>query len=96
MITKYFTKVSVRFNPFNTGAKPARLFLSRIPSSMKGQCVVDYKVLTEQSKEPSLVEVMFKDKHVMKVDPDSMNFVELSNYFDGHSRKLAIKDAISE
>lgn len=96
MITKYFTKVSVKFNPFTTGAKPARLFLSRIPTSLKAQCTVDYKVLTESSKEKPTVEVTFKDKHKMQVDPETMNFVELSNHFDGHSRKLAIKDAITE
>lgn len=96
MITKYFTKVSVKFNPFTPGAKPARLFLSRIPTSLKPQCAVDYKVLTELSKEKPVVEVTFKDKHKMEVDPEKVNFVELSNHFDSHSRKLAIKDAITE
>lgn len=96
MITKYFTKVNVKFNPFTIGAKPARLFLSRIPSSLKSQCTVDFKVLPENSKELPVVEVIFKDKHKMSVNPEEVSFIELSNYFNSHSRKLAIKDAISD
>lgn len=96
MITKYFSKVTVKFNPFTPGAKPARLFLSRIPTSLKPQCSIDFKVLGEGSVDKPLVEVTFKDKHKMSVDPEKVNFVELSNQFDSHSRKLAIQEAITE
>lgn len=96
MIIKYFTKVTVRFHPFTPGAKPARLFLSRLPSAIKSQCVIDYKVLSGTTKEKPIIEVVFKDKHKMNIDPETANIVEVANHFDSHSRKLAIKDAISE
>ncbi|CUM67985.1 uncharacterized protein PRCAT00005699001 [Priceomyces carsonii] len=98
MITKYFTKVVVKFDPFSSSAKPARLFLSRIPTSMKGTCNIDYKVLTKESpiNERPTIEVTFKDKHTMKADPETMEFKEVTEYFNGHSRRLALKEAISE
>lgn len=98
MITKYFTKVSVKFNPFGPSARPARLLLSTIPLSMRGTCKIDFKVLTANSpaKDKPIIEVTFKDKAVMKADPETMNFQEVSDLFDAHSRKLALKDAISE
>ena len=94
MITKYFTKVTVRFDPFSAGAKAARNFLTRIPPSMKGQCVINHKVLTSAS-EQSIIEVTYKDKFVTQVDPTKLNFKEVAAHFDTHSRKLAIQDAIS-
>mmetsp|Transcript_6961 Transcript_6961/g.6930 ORF Transcript_6961/g.6930 Transcript_6961/m.6930 type:complete len:99 (+) Transcript_6961:1967-2263(+) len=98
MITKYFTKVSVKFDPFTPSSRSARLFLSRIPPSMKGACKIDYKVLTAScpASEKPVVEVTFKDKHVMQADPETMNFKDLSIHFDSHSRQLAIKEAISD
>lgn len=97
MITKYFTRVSVKFDPFASSAKSARLFLSRVPLG-PGACKVDYKVLTAQSPaaDKPIVEVTFKDKFVMSADPAAMTFSELSAHFDAHSRKLAIRDAISD
>lgn len=96
MITKYFTRVSVKFDPFASSAKPVRLFLSRIPLSLKGSCKVDFKVLTPTSQERPDIEVTFKDKHMLKADPNVMSFKDLATHFDGHSRKLAINEAISE
>lgn len=94
MITKYFTKVAVKFDPFAASAKPVRLFLARIPSQQKSGVAVDFKVLTKNEK-PS-VSVTFKDKHVMDADPEAMTFQDLSEHFDQHSRKLALKAAISD
>lgn len=94
MITKYFTKVAVKFDPFAASAKPVRLFLARIPSQQKSGVAVDFKVLTKNEK-PS-VSVTFKDKHIMSGDPESMSFHDLSEHFDLHSRKLALKAAISD
>lgn len=96
MITKYFTRVSVRFDPFASSAKPARLFLSRIPLSLKGSCKVDFRVLTPSSQEKPGIEVTFKDKHTLKADPAVMSFKDVATHFDSHSRKLAINEAISE
>lgn len=94
MITKYFTKVAVKFDPFAASAKPVRLFLARIPSQQKSGCAVDFKVLTNSEK-PS-VTVTFKDKHQMTADPEIMSFQDISAHFDGHSRQLALKQAISD
>lgn len=98
MITKYFTKVTVKFDPFTASAKPARLFLSRIPAALRATCAVDFKVLTSASaaSEKPIVEVTFKDKHSMKADPREMTFKEMSEHFDSHSRKLKIQESISE
>lgn len=94
MITKYFTKVTVRFNPFSDAAKPVRLFMGRIPSALKSGCTIDYKILT--GNEEPLVKVTFKDKQEMEINPKNKRFEDLSSYFDAHSRRLALKDAILE
>lgn len=94
MITKYFTKVAVKFDPFAASSKPVRLFLARIPSQQRSGVAVDFKVLTKNEK-PS-VSVTFKDKLVMEADPEVMTFEDLRSYFDGHSRKLAINQAINQ
>lgn len=98
MITKYFSKVVVKFDPFKASAKPARLFLSSIPSSMRGACIINHKVLSKSSpaSEVPIIEVTYKDKHVLKVDPEKMKFEEVRDQFDIHSRKLLLQDAISE
>lgn len=98
MIIKYFTKVTVKFDPFTAGARPSRTFLSMLPLSIRSSCKVEYKVLTANSsaKEKPVVEVTFKDKQMIKADPEKMSFKDLAEHFDSHSRQLAIKDAISE
>ncbi|CAK7893927.1 54S ribosomal protein L44, mitochondrial [[Candida] anglica] len=97
MITKYFTKVTVKFDPFAPSARPARLFLARIPPSLKGQCTVNHKILTatSPSTEKPTIEVTFKDKEVLKADPTKLDIKELIALFDSHSRKLVIKDSIT-
>ncbi|OBA22442.1 hypothetical protein METBIDRAFT_40396 [Metschnikowia bicuspidata var. bicuspidata NRRL YB-4993] len=94
MITKYFTKVSVKFNPFSASAKPVRLFLARIPAQQKSGCSVDFKIL-ENPADKALVKVTFKDKQSMEIDPKNLTFKDLSSHFDTHSRKLALKEALS-
>lgn len=94
MITKYFTKVAVKFDPFAASAKPVRLFLARIPSQQKSGCAVDFKILSGDEK--PYVSVTFKDKHVMDADPETMSFQDIREHFDQHSRKLALKAAISD
>ncbi|KAL6454377.1 MRPL44 54S ribosomal protein L44 [Candida maltosa Xu316] len=91
MITKYFANVVVRFNPFLPAGKSARLFLARVPAAAK----VDCKVLTKPTDEQE-IQVTFKDKHVMKVNPSAMTLEDLSEYFDVHSRKLSIKESIND
>lgn len=97
MITKYFTKVTVKFDPFAPSARPARLFLARIPPSLKGQCQINHQVLTQSSpaSEKPIIEVTYKDKHILKADPAKMTYTELQQHFDAHSRKLVLKDSIA-
>jgi large subunit ribosomal protein L53 len=92
MITKYFTSVKVRFDPFSPSSRPARLFLSRLPSHTK----VDLKVLPRDSTEEAFLEVTYKDKKVLKGDLNKMNIADLGQHFNSHSRKLAIEDAIKD
>ncbi|KAG7661190.1 MRPL44 [[Candida] subhashii] len=90
MITKYFTKVQVKFNPFIASGSRARVFLAHMPITAK----LETKVLANGSKEKDEIIVTFKDKHVMTADPATMNSQEMGEYFDRHSKKLAIKEAI--
>lgn len=93
MITKYFTKVTARLDPFSVTAKPARLFIARIPVVLKSGCQIDCKLLTNPSEAP-VVKVTFKDKKTMEIDPTNKSFGDLSAYFDAHSRKLALQEAL--
>ncbi|AMD18556.1 HBL346Cp [Eremothecium sinecaudum] len=93
MITKYFTKVYVRFNPFGKEAKNARLFLSSIPPLQRTtNTQVSHEIISGSSTGSPLLRVTFRDKTEMELDPSKLSFKEVSNYFDGHSRKLQIKD----
>lgn len=94
MLTKYFTLVTVKFNPFSASAKPVRLFLARIPAQLKSGVAVNYKVLT--SEEAALISVTFKDKHTMTADPEKMSFADVAAHFDTYSRQLKLKESISE
>ncbi|GME74893.1 unnamed protein product [[Candida] boidinii] len=95
MITKYFTKVVVRFNPFGTEARAARNFLAQIPPTLRGTCAIEYEVLNSQSKNKPIVQVYFKDKEFMEADPTKLSLNDLNNLFDRHSRKLQFKDEVS-
>ncbi|SCU82431.1 LADA_0C05226g1_1 [Lachancea dasiensis] len=95
MITKYFTKVVVKFNPFGKEAKSARLLLSAIPPAQRlTGTSIQNKLLTAASTESPIVKITFKDKTEMEADPTKMTFKELGNYFDRHSRKLGLKESI--
>ncbi|ODV93266.1 hypothetical protein PACTADRAFT_51880 [Pachysolen tannophilus NRRL Y-2460] len=94
MITKYFTKVVVKFNPFGKEGKSSRLFLAAIPPALRGQCQIDYEVLTKTSKNKPIIKVSYKDKKTLEADPVHSNFEELAAYFDRHSRKLKLDEAI--
>ncbi|QLL32637.1 hypothetical protein HG536_0D01590 [Torulaspora globosa] len=97
MITKYFAKVVVKFNPFGKEAKTARLLLSSIPPAQRLQGTqIQTEVLTAQSNKSPIVRITFKDKHEMELDPSTANFQELSSYFDRHSRQLRLKESIEK
>lgn len=94
MITKYFTKVVVKFNPLNKDGKVARVFLSNIPPSLKGVCAIDNQVLTNSAKVDPIIKVTFKDKKTIEADPRKLSVQEVFNLFDRHSRQLVLKDSI--
>ncbi|RLV95499.1 hypothetical protein JA1_000989 [Spathaspora sp. JA1] len=84
--------VLVKFDAFGVGARNARIFLSQVPSTAKVEC----KVLTPNSKDEQQIKVTFKDKHVMTIDPTTKNINQMKEYFDAHSRKMAIEASIRE
>lgn len=94
MITKYFTKVTLKFNPLNKDGKVARVFLAAIPPSMKGACQIDNQVLTNDAKTDPIIKVTFKDKKVIEADPRAYKVQEIFNLLDRHSRLLAVKESI--
>lgn len=93
MITKYFSKVVVKFNPVGKENKVARVFLSSIPPKMRGACKITNQLIYGESAVKPVIQVTFKDKHFIEADPTKLNILELSNLLDGHSRKLAMKES---
>ncbi|ODQ80842.1 hypothetical protein BABINDRAFT_161045 [Babjeviella inositovora NRRL Y-12698] len=73
-------------------AKTARLFLNTLPSTTRGQCPVDFKILSASSAETPTIKVTFKDKNALECDPTAMSFSEAQEVFDRHSRQLKLKD----
>ncbi|CAD6640020.1 HN1_G0020470.mRNA.1.CDS.1 [Saccharomyces cerevisiae] len=92
MITKYFSKVIIRFNPFGKEAKVARLVLAAIPPTQRNMGTqIQSEIISDYNKVKPLVKVTYKDKKEMEVDPSNMNFQELANHFDRHSKQLDLK-----
>lgn len=96
MITKYFTKVTVKFNPFGPEARSARSVLSQIPPSLKGICQVDLELLNDKSKKEPFVQVTFKDNTVMSGNPAELKLADFTNMFDKHSQKLLFKEEVDK
>lgn len=96
MITKYFTKISVKFNPFGPEARSARSVLSQIPPSMKGACQIDLELLNANSKNKPFVQVTFKDNTVMSGNPAKLKLADFTNMFDKHSKKLLFKEEVDK
>jgi len=96
MITKYFTKLTVKFNPFGAEARCARSVLSQIPPSMNGICQVNLKLLSKESKEEPFVEVTFKDNTVMSGNPAELKLIDFTNMLDKHSKKLLFKEELDK
>ncbi|CAL9731888.1 large ribosomal subunit protein mL53, partial [Monosporozyma unispora] len=94
MITKYMTRVFVKFSPFGKEAKTARLIMASVPPKQRilGTKMVQ-ELITDPNQDP-MVKVTFKDKKEMEYNLRETNFEELSNLFDTHSRKLKIVETI--
>ncbi|KGK36316.1 hypothetical protein BOH78_2012 [Pichia kudriavzevii] len=96
MITKYFTNVTVKFNPFGKEARCARSILSQIPPSLKNTCQVKLELINGSSKKQPIVQVTFKDNTVMGGDPRKLKLADFANMFDKHSKKLLFKEEIDK
>ncbi|CCF56632.1 hypothetical protein KAFR_0B03350 [Kazachstania africana CBS 2517] len=95
MITKYFNKVLVRFNPFGKEAKTSRLFLASIPPSQRlTGTKIQSEILNEGTDKEPLIRVIFKDKKEIEVNPSNLSFQELANAFESHSNKLRLRELI--
>ncbi|ODV90169.1 hypothetical protein CANCADRAFT_24445 [Tortispora caseinolytica NRRL Y-17796] len=95
MITKYFSQVTVKFDPFRNSGKAMRLFISQIPASTRQHAKVTYTVLPKGSTEPGLVDITFKDKHRVTLNPDEKTLDEIIANLELHSRQLSLADAMS-
>lgn len=91
MITKFFTNVLIRFNPFGPDAKAARSILSQIPPALAG-CDVKLELLTPTSAKKPTVEITFRDKQVLQGDPTTMAGGDFTHMFDSHSRLLQFNE----
>ncbi|KAG0680094.1 39S ribosomal protein L44, mitochondrial [Pichia californica] len=96
MITKYFTQVCIKFNPFGPEARCARSVLSQIPPSMKGACKIDLELLSKDSKKEPFVQVTFKDSTVMNGNPAELTLADFTNMLDKHSKKLLFKEEVDK
>ncbi|KAG9242128.1 mitochondrial ribosomal protein L44 [Calycina marina] len=94
MITKFLTEVSTVFNPFSPKAKPARLFLSFLPPNARQTMKVTTILLPRASKDPSLLELKFKDGKEMKLDPELLGIKGVTEEVNRHSRMLGRQEAL--
>lgn len=95
----FFILYILIFNPFiSTTARTPRLFLAAIPPRQRlTGTKIQYEIIdssTPADRKHPLIRVTYKDKKEMEVDTSNMTFQEVSNFFDGHSRKLRIKEAV--
>ncbi|KAK4454644.1 39S ribosomal protein L53/MRP-L53-domain-containing protein [Podospora aff. communis PSN243] len=89
MLTHFISEVSTRFNPFSTGAKTARLFLTRLPPGARASGLnITTQLLPRNSTEPSSLMIKFKDGMEMKLDCETMNIKSVVEVVDRHSRQL--------
>ncbi|KAG9235743.1 mitochondrial ribosomal protein L44 [Amylocarpus encephaloides] len=88
MITTFLTEVRTSFNPFRTTGNAARIFLSFLPPNARQTMKVTTKLLPRVSKDPSIVELKFKDGKEMKLDPEKLGIKGIIEEVDRHSRIL--------
>ncbi|KAG6041031.1 hypothetical protein E4U41_006121 [Claviceps citrina] len=89
MITKFMTEVTARFNPFSACAKPARLFLTFLPSNARATGTsIQTTLLPRGTTETSSLKVKFKDGKELTFDCGKINIKGLVEEVDRHSRQL--------
>ncbi|TVY15760.1 Mitochondrial 54S ribosomal protein L44 [Lachnellula arida] len=95
MISRFITEVSTVFNPFSPKAKTARLFLSFLPPNARQTMKISIKLLPRISKEPSFVELKFKDGMQMKLDAEKLGVKGVIEEVDRHSRMLSRQEELA-
>ncbi|KIN04048.1 hypothetical protein OIDMADRAFT_18160 [Oidiodendron maius Zn] len=95
MLTRFITEVSSVFNPFSPKAKTARLFLSFLPPEARQNIKVTAKLLPRDSRDPSVLQIKFKDGRDMKLDPETLGIKGVLEEVNRHSRILARQDELS-
>ncbi|PSS27805.1 hypothetical protein M430DRAFT_63007 [Amorphotheca resinae ATCC 22711] len=95
MITRFITEVSTVFNPFSPKAKTARLFLSFLPPDARQTMKITTKLLPRSSKEPSFVQVKFKDGKEIKLDAEKLGIKGVAEEVNRHSRILSRADELA-
>lgn len=88
-MTKFLVEVSAKFNPFSTGSKPARLFLTYLPPNARATgMVVTTTTLPRNSTEPNHLRIKFKDGKEMNFDGDKTTIKAVVEEVERHSRQL--------
>ncbi|KAH8657641.1 mitochondrial ribosomal protein L44 [Tricladium varicosporioides] len=95
MITRFITEVSTVFNPFSPKAKTARLFLSFLPPDARQTMKVSTKLLPRISKDPSFVQLKFRDGKEMKLDTEKLGIKGVMEEVDRHSRILSRQEELT-
>ncbi|KAH6671455.1 mitochondrial ribosomal protein L44 [Halenospora varia] len=95
MITRFISEVSTVFNPFSPKAKTARLFLSFLPPNARQTMKVSTKLLPRISKDPSFVQLKFKDGKEMKLDTEKLGIKGVMEEVDRHSRILSRQEELT-
>jgi len=95
MITRFITEVSTVFNPFSPKAKTARLFLSFLPPNARQSMKINTRLLPRASRDPSVVQLKFKDGKEMKLDAEKLGIKGVIEEVDRHSRILSRQEELN-
>ncbi|KAI4136944.1 MAG: hypothetical protein L6R39_007548 [Caloplaca ligustica] len=88
MITRFLAEVSTVFNPFRKPGRTCRVVLAHLPANARQSMKINTKVLTKDSKEPSMLKLKFKDGKEMQLDTEKLSVKDIMEEVDRHSRLL--------
>ncbi|GME22437.1 Ribosomal protein L53 mitochondrial [Neofusicoccum parvum] len=95
MITRFLTEVNTKFNPFSRNAKTARNFLALLPPNARIEMKINAKMLPRYSKDPTTLELKFKDGKQMNLDLEKLKIREIEEEVNRHSRLLARQEELA-
>lgn len=94
MITRFLTEVNTKFNPFTRTAKTARNFLALLPPNARAEMKINAKMLPRTSKDPTTLDLKFKDGKEMKLDLEKLKIRDVEEEVNRHSRLLARQEEL--